>query len=163
VRVSLVSAWVISSKTRFSNFGPLQYNCPLLLPSLCLEMRSARQLPTPIHCAPLALRKISNKIFWGKKAFVTGLPDGLERLLHETEIGRDYCVNVNQKTQLLRISLPVGIQARILILFRIVEAIDPQSHKSGEVWKIRGGSPKRGTGQIRGSDRSPTTRASSKI
>jgi hypothetical protein len=57
----------------------------------------------------LELREKGDKFFGSEETLLAGLPQSLECLLHESEVGRDYRVNVNEKAQLLRIALPVGV------------------------------------------------------
>ena len=83
-------------------------------------------------CSTLELREKGDKFFGSEETFLAG-PQSLECLLHESEVGRDHRVNVHEEAQLFRVALPVAIQRRILILFRIVEAVNPESNEGGEV------------------------------
>jgi hypothetical protein len=94
------------------------------------------------HCGhavtfSLELREKVDKFFGSEETFLAGLPQSLECLLHEFEVGRNYRVNVHKEAQLFCIALPVPIQGRILILFGIVEAVNKESDEGGEVREFR--------------------------
>ena len=72
----------------------------------------------------LQLRQKGNKFFRGEETFFAGLPESLEGISHEPNIGPDYCINVDEKAQLLCVGLPVPIQGRILVPFCIVKTVD---------------------------------------
>ena len=84
------------------------------------------------------MREKGDKFLGSEETLLAGLTQSLECLLHESEVGREYRVNIRKEAQLLRIALPVSIQRRILILFRIIDAIKQESHVAGEVREFCG-------------------------
>jgi hypothetical protein len=83
------------------------------------------------------LRENGDELVRSEETFLAGLPQSLESPFHESEVDHNR-VDVYKEAQLFRITHPVAIQRLVLILFRIVEAINPESHEGGEMRKFCG-------------------------